>query len=52
MGKLAVAFDFMKDSLKQYIKDLTGTTGAKERIESELKVARDIQMGMLPKTEA
>jgi sigma-B regulation protein RsbU (phosphoserine phosphatase) len=50
VGKLAVAFDFMKDSLKQYIKDLTETTAAKERIESELKIARDIQMGMLPKT--
>jgi sigma-B regulation protein RsbU (phosphoserine phosphatase) len=50
VGKLAVAFDFMKDSLKRHIKDLTETTAAKERIESELKIARDIQMGMLPKT--
>jgi sigma-B regulation protein RsbU (phosphoserine phosphatase) len=50
VGKLAVAFDSMKDSLKQHIKDLTETTAAKERIESELKIARDIQMGMLPKT--
>jgi sigma-B regulation protein RsbU (phosphoserine phosphatase) len=49
VGKLAAAFGFMKDSLKQYIKDLRETTAAKERIESELKIARDIQMGMLPK---
>ena len=50
VGKLAVAFDFMKVSLIQYIKDLRETTAAKERIESELKIAREIQMGMLPKT--
>jgi sigma-B regulation protein RsbU (phosphoserine phosphatase) len=39
----------MKTSLKQYIKELTETTAAKERIESELKVAHDIQMSLLPK---
>jgi len=49
VGKLAGSFNYMKDSLKQYIKDLTETTAAKERIESELKIAHDIQMGILPK---
>jgi sigma-B regulation protein RsbU (phosphoserine phosphatase) len=39
----------MKNSLKHYIKELTETTAAKERIESELKVAHDIQMSLLPK---
>jgi len=49
VGVLTNAFAHMEGSLQQYIKDLTETTAQKERIESELKVARDIQMGMLPK---
>jgi sigma-B regulation protein RsbU (phosphoserine phosphatase) len=49
VGKLADSFNYMKSSLKKYIKELTETTAAKERIESELKIAHDIQMGMLPK---
>jgi sigma-B regulation protein RsbU (phosphoserine phosphatase) len=39
----------MRDSLKTYIRDLKETTAAKERLESELKIARNIQMDMLPK---
>jgi sigma-B regulation protein RsbU (phosphoserine phosphatase) len=49
VGVLTDAFARMVDSLKQYIRDLTATTAQKERFESELKVAREIQMGMLPK---
>ena len=49
VGKLADSFNYMKSSLKKYIQELTETTAAKERIESELKIAHDIQMGMLPK---
>ena len=49
VGRLADSFSHMKNSLKQYIKELTETTAAKERIESELKVAHDIQMSLLPK---
>lgn len=49
VGKLAQSFDYMKTSLKQYIADLTETTAIKERIESELQIAHDIQMGILPK---
>jgi len=49
VGELTLSFRFMQRSLKQYIADLTETTAAKERIESELKIAHDIQMGMLPK---
>lgn len=49
VGYLADSFIFMKSALKQYIKDLTDTTAAKERIESELKIAHDIQMSILPK---
>lgn len=50
VGRLASAFATMTTSLKQYIQDLTETTAAKERIESELKIAHDIQMGIIPKT--
>ena len=49
VGKLAHAFAYMKTSLKKYIKDLTETTAAKERMESELSIGHDIQMGMVPK---
>ncbi|MFP5212879.1 MAG: SpoIIE family protein phosphatase [Acidobacteriota bacterium] len=49
VGGLAEAFIFMEDSLRQYIKDLQETTAAKERIESELQIAREIQMSMVPK---
>jgi sigma-B regulation protein RsbU (phosphoserine phosphatase) len=50
VGKLAGSIEYMKTSLKQYIHELTETTAAKERIEHELKIAHDIQMGILPKT--
>ena len=49
VGKLAGAFHYMKTSLKEYIRQLTETTAAKEKIESELKIASEIQMGILPK---
>jgi len=48
-GALTTAFGVMKSSLKEYIKKLTETTAAKERIESELNIAHDIQMALLPK---
>ncbi|QJB56702.1 SpoIIE family protein phosphatase [Pseudodesulfovibrio sp. zrk46] len=49
VGDLADSFRTMKTSLKEYISNLTTTTAAKERIESELRIAREIQMGILPK---
>lgn len=49
VGDLANSFDFMQTSLKEYINNLTSTTAAKERIESELRIASEIQMGILPK---
>jgi sigma-B regulation protein RsbU (phosphoserine phosphatase) len=49
VGDLARSFRVMKTSLKEYISNLTSTTAAKERIESELRIAREIQMGILPK---
>ncbi len=50
VGTLTTAFQVMNGSLKEYIRKLTETTAAKERIESELNIAHDIQMGLLPKT--
>jgi phosphoserine phosphatase RsbU/P len=49
VGKLSQAFQSMKTSLKEYIKQLTETTATQERIESELKIAHDIQMSILQK---
>ena len=49
IGALTRAFGNMRDSLKTHIRDLKETTAAKERLESELKIARKIQMDMLPK---
>ena len=49
IGALTRAFGNMRDSLKTYIRNLKETTAAKERLESELKLARKIQMDMLPK---
>lgn len=52
IGHLASSFIHMERALQQYIVNLRDTTAAKERIESELKVAHDIQMAMVPKTFA
>ena len=46
--QLRNAFDHMLHSLKQHISDLQATTASKERLQSELKIAHDIQMGMIP----
>lgn len=48
VGQLSTALCYMKGSLKKYISDLKETTAAKERIESELSIAREIQTSMLP----
>ncbi len=49
IGKLNRAFGAMQKALAQYIENLKKTTAAKEKIESELKIARDIQLGIIPK---
>ena len=49
VGVLTHDFQLMKESLKEYIKNLTETTAAKERIQSELKMATDIQASLLPR---
>lgn len=46
--KLRDSFDYMQKSLKDYIGELQETTATKERIQSELNIANQIQMAMLP----
>ena len=46
---LSRAFRDMQHSLVDYIEELKTTTANKERIEGELRIAHDIQMGMIPK---
>ena len=50
LRELRDSFSHLQGSLVQYIDQLKATTANKERIESELRIARDIQMGMIPKT--
>src|SRR5262249_61569137 len=50
VGKLAQSFMDMERTLHRYLKELAATTATKERIESELKIAHEIQMNMVPKT--
>ncbi len=49
VAELSRSFRDMQVALKEYINHLAETTAAKERIESELKIAHAIQMGFLPK---
>ena len=48
IAQLANSFSLMKEELVEYISNLKDATVAKEKIESELKVAHTIQMGLLP----
>ena len=48
IAALAHSFGEMKVALKAYIANLAETTAAKERIESELKIAHAIQMASCP----
>ncbi len=49
IGLLRNSFDDMQHSLVKYVDELKETTVSKTTIENELKIAHDIQMGMLPK---
>ena len=44
------SFENMQHSLTAYVEELKNATAAKASMESELKIAHDIQMSMLPKT--
>lgn len=48
IGHLTKSFGIMQQDLIRYIADLKETTSAKEKIESELRVAHDIQMSIIP----
>ena len=58
-GLLAISFPFeiahlartflnMEERLDEYLKNIRETTAAREKMASELRIARDIQMSMLP----
>ena len=49
IGRLAGSFNRMAGQLGESMERLKTTTAAKERIESELRVAHEIQMSILPK---
>ena len=48
IGQLSHSFGNMQQSLVKYIEELKNTTAQKASIESDLRIASDIQMGMLP----
>lgn len=50
LKELHDSFEHMQKSLVTYIEELQTTTANKERIDSELRIAQAIQMGMLPKS--
>ncbi len=49
IGILSNSFVTMQNNLIKYVNDLKETTSAKERIEKELSIARDIQQSILPR---
>ena len=49
IGRLTKSFDMMQKQLAEYMANLEHTTAAKEKIESELRIAHDIQMSIIPK---
>ena len=49
IGQLSQSFGNMQHSLVQYIDELKKTTAQKASLDSELHVAKNIQMSMLPK---
>lgn len=49
MKELQSSFEFMQKELTNYISELQQTTSERERINSELRIASAIQMGMIPK---
>lgn len=50
IGRMSDSFSNMLRSLKDYIEIYAETAAAKERMESELKVAHNIQLSIIPRT--
>jgi len=48
IGTLSHSFHIMQENLIKYITNLQETTAAKEKIEKELSIAREIQQNLLP----
>ncbi len=48
VGKLTESFRTMKTALKDYIREVAESAAERERITSELNIAREIQMNILP----
>lgn len=49
VGRLTASFAEMQTALSQYIETVKESAAAEERLESELRVARQIQMSLLPR---
>ncbi|HET7294404.1 MAG TPA: SpoIIE family protein phosphatase [Vicinamibacteria bacterium] len=49
VGRLTASFAEMQTALTQYIEAVKESAAAEERLESELRVARQIQMSLLPR---
>jgi sigma-B regulation protein RsbU (phosphoserine phosphatase) len=49
VGRLTQSFQLMQNALQLYIHNLQETTAAKQKLESELSIAAQIQRAMLPK---
>jgi sigma-B regulation protein RsbU (phosphoserine phosphatase) len=50
VGKLTESFLTMKTSLKDYIREVAESAAERQKITSELNIAREIQMNILPQT--
>jgi sigma-B regulation protein RsbU (phosphoserine phosphatase) len=50
LARLADGFNHMTRELKAHVKALTEQTAAREKVESELRIARKIQTDLLPRT--
>ncbi len=50
IAHLTASFGQMRDDLQAHIEELRVTTAARERIESELRIAASIQMSLVPRT--
>ena len=50
IGEFALAFNKMVRDLKAHVEALTRETAAREAVESELRIARNIQRSLLPRT--
>ncbi len=48
VGRLAAAFAYMDEQLREKVVRLLEETSSRERLESELNIAREIQQGLLP----